>query len=96
MSAAKQNDVMNLVAGLGKTGLSVARYLKATGADAIFYDSRSEPPGVDALDELWPDARLLLGSTTLPEGVGRVIASPLPREPWQRARTSLTAAFQWL
>ncbi len=76
MSAAKQNDVMNLVAGLGKTGLSVARYLKATGADAIFYDSRSEPPGVDALDELWPDARLLLGSTTLPEGVGRVIASP--------------------
>ena len=67
---------MSLVAGLGKTGLSIARYLQANDEDAIFYDSRTEPPGIDELRALWPDARLLLGSTTLPEGVGRIIASP--------------------
>ena len=76
MSVAGENEAMSLVAGLGKTGLSVARYLKACDEDAIFYDSRTEPPGIDELRGLWPDARLLLGSTTLPEGVGRVIASP--------------------
>ncbi|MEO1246483.1 MAG: UDP-N-acetylmuramoyl-L-alanine--D-glutamate ligase [Pseudomonadota bacterium] len=65
-----------LVAGLGKTGLSIARYLKDSAADVIFYDSRTEPPGLDALRELWPGAKLLLGSAGLPQGVDRVIASP--------------------
>lgn len=76
MSTVNDNDAMSLVAGLGKTGLSIARYLKARDAEAIFYDSRTEPPGVDSLHEFWPDARLLLGSAMLPEGVSRVIASP--------------------
>ncbi len=75
MSRAKTTSTA-LVAGLGKTGLSIARYLKRTGGDAIFYDTRTEPPGIDELNEVWPGAKLLLGSPTLPEGVDRIIASP--------------------
>ena len=66
----------DLVLGLGATGLSVARYLKRAGRDAIFLDSREEPPGLQELDDLWPDADRRLGSTELPGNVARVIASP--------------------
>ncbi len=76
MSAARATQHTSLVAGLGKTGLSIARFLKARNADAIFFDSRANAPGVDELRRIWPDAKLLLGSPTLPVGVDRVIASP--------------------
>ena len=66
----------DLVLGLGATGLSVARYLKRAGRDAVFLDSREEPPGLQALDDLWPDAERQLGATELPGNVGRVIVSP--------------------
>ena len=66
----------DLVLGLGVTGLSVARYLKRAGRDAVFLDSREEPPGLQDLDELWPDADRELGSSQLPSNVTRVIASP--------------------
>jgi UDP-N-acetylmuramoylalanine--D-glutamate ligase len=66
----------DLVLGLGATGLSVARYLKRTGREAVFFDSRKEPPGLQDLDELWPDADRKLGSSQLPPRVARVIASP--------------------
>jgi UDP-N-acetylmuramoylalanine--D-glutamate ligase len=76
MSAAKTTTEKNLVMGLGKTGLSIARYLKRQDVDAIFYDSREEPPGLDELEELFPDAEVRLGNDKLPRGVTRVIASP--------------------
>ena len=76
MSRVNSTAAVNLVAGLGKTGLSIARHLKGTDADVIFFDSRTEPPGLDTLRGLWPDAKLLLGNAGLPEGVDRVIASP--------------------
>ena len=66
----------DLVLGLGATGLSVARYLQRAGRDAVFLDSREEPPGLEELDELWPDADRELGSNELPASVTRVIASP--------------------
>ncbi len=66
----------DLVFGLGTTGLSVARHLKRVGRDAVFLDSRDEPPGLDELDELWPEANRELGVTELPADVGRVIVSP--------------------
>ena len=66
----------DLVLGLGATGLSVARYLKRAGRDAVFLDSREEPPGLADLDELWPGADRELGSSELPAHVARVIASP--------------------
>ena len=66
----------DLVLGLGATGLSVARYLEREGRAAIFFDSREEPPGLDELESIRPGAEVLLGDAELPNGVGRVIASP--------------------
>lgn len=74
-AAAKVND---LVFGLGATGLSVARYLKRNGIDARFVDSRSEPPGLDDLHELLPDADVICGDSdgVSLANIGRIVASP--------------------
>ena len=88
MSAAKKKKrsdrkpaaakVENLVLGLGVTGLSVARYLQRNGIDARFFDSRSEPPGLDELNELAPDAEVILGDSAdaVLENINRIIVSP--------------------
>jgi len=76
MSAARATAGKDLVAGLGATGLSVARYLRRADIDAMFFDSREQPPGLKELDEVWPDAEVLLGNVKLPAGVERIIASP--------------------
>lgn len=78
MSAAPEHKVAgkDLVVGLGATGLSVARYLRRAGLDAIFIDSRAEPPGMQQLEEVWPDAEVQLGKMALPDNAGRLIVSP--------------------
>ena len=78
MSAAKKmtSPKKDLVVGLGATGLSIARYLRRKDSNAIFFDSREDPPGIDELNELWPDADVLSGDAKLPKGVNRIIASP--------------------
>ncbi len=78
MSAAKNTTTANkdLVFGLGATGLSIARYLRRMEGDAVFIDSRDEPPGADELKEFWPDAKIVLGKPKLPKGVNRIIVSP--------------------
>ncbi len=78
MSVSKRTSatVPDLVVGLGATGLSIARYLKRRGGEALFFDTRTEPPGIEALEKIWPDAEVALGELELPGGLGRVIASP--------------------
>jgi len=66
----------DLVLGLGATGLSIARYLRRNDCDAVFFDSRDEPPGIAELNEVWPDADVKLGTSRLPAKVNRVIVSP--------------------
>ena len=66
----------DLVLGLGATGLSIARYLRRNNGDATFLDSRDDPPGIDALNEIWPDADVVLGEMKLPRNVNRIIVSP--------------------
>ncbi len=66
----------DLVVGLGATGLSIARYLHRSGLDATFIDSREEPPGIDELNEVWPDADVSLGDMQLPRNTNRIIVSP--------------------
>ena len=72
-SASKGRD---LVLGLGATGLSIARYLRRSEHDAVFFDSRDEPPGIAELNDLWPDAKVVLGDTTMPRKIDRIIVSP--------------------
>jgi len=76
MSAAKTTANKDLVVGLGATGLSIARYLKRNDANAIFFDSRKKPPGLDELREVYPNPELRLGDDKLPKGISRIIASP--------------------
>jgi UDP-N-acetylmuramoylalanine--D-glutamate ligase len=76
MSAAKNTSTKDFVLGLGATGLSIARYLRRNDMEAMFFDTRDEPPGIDELDELWPDAELLTGSAKMPKSATRIIASP--------------------
>ena len=76
MTAARATAHKDLVVGLGATGLSIARYLRRCDVDAMFFDSRERPPGIEELDKMWPDAEILLGDVKLPGGVERIIASP--------------------
>jgi UDP-N-acetylmuramoylalanine--D-glutamate ligase len=76
MSKATSKTDKDLVVGLGATGLSIARYLKRKDANAIFYDTREEPPGREELEEMFPEAELRLGNDKLPKAVSRVIVSP--------------------
>lgn len=66
----------DLVLGLGATGLSIARYLQRNEQDAVFVDTRDDPPGIAALNDLWPDAKVMLGETKLPPKINRIIVSP--------------------
>ena len=74
--SAKQTQPLDLVVGLGATGLSFARYLKRHGIDAVFFDTREAPPGVEALEALWPDAELVTGDIKLQKRFRRLLVSP--------------------
>lgn len=76
MSALQPTRDKDLVVGLGATGLSIARYLKRNDSNGIFFDSRKTPPGLDELQQIFPDAELRLGNDKLPGSVSRIIASP--------------------
>jgi UDP-N-acetylmuramoylalanine--D-glutamate ligase len=74
-----------LVVGLGKTGLSVVRWLHAQGREFAVTDSRAQPPGLDAVRSLAPDAAIRVGSFDLGllERADSIVLSPgvSPREP---------------
>lgn len=76
MSRAKTITSKDLVVGLGKTGLSIARYLQRCDSTATFFDTRDEPPGLAELNELSPGAKILPPDAKLPKGIERIIASP--------------------
>lgn len=67
-----------LIVGLGRTGLSVARYLDAQGLSFAVTDSRAAPPELGALQRFAGDAQISLGGfdIDLLKGVSEVIASP--------------------
>lgn len=50
-----------VVVGLGKTGLSCARYLRRQGLDVVVVDSRAEPPGLETLQQELPEVPVYLG-----------------------------------
>jgi UDP-N-acetylmuramoylalanine--D-glutamate ligase len=50
-----------LVVGLGKTGLSCARHLRAQGVPVAVTDSRAAPPGLEQLRSELPDVAVFAG-----------------------------------
>lgn len=67
-----------LIAGLGVTGLSVARHLAARGEIFAVVDSRPAPPGLEALRAEHPEVPVFLGplDAELLARATRIIASP--------------------
>ncbi|MDD2893263.1 MAG: UDP-N-acetylmuramoyl-L-alanine--D-glutamate ligase [Halothiobacillaceae bacterium] len=74
-----------LIVGLGKTGLSVARFLARRGESFAVVDSRDNPPGLDDLRRECPQVELRLGCfdadwlasfTTLVVSPGVAVADP--------------------
>jgi UDP-N-acetylmuramoylalanine--D-glutamate ligase len=67
-----------LVLGLGRTGLSCARYLRRKGLSVRVADTRSEPPGAASLRDQVPEVELRTGAfdDALLEGVSQVVISP--------------------
>ncbi len=70
--------VYTLVVGLGKTGLSVVRYLRALGETVIVVDSRDVPPGLNILKNEYSDVEYFTGKfdTVLFINAHRIIVSP--------------------
>lgn len=54
-------DVHYLVVGLGKTGLSCARFLQARGLRVSVMDSRAQPPGLEELKTEFPQLAIHTG-----------------------------------
>ncbi|MEN8174668.1 MAG: UDP-N-acetylmuramoyl-L-alanine--D-glutamate ligase [Pseudomonadota bacterium] len=75
---AKQEHRDTLVVGLGKTGLSCARFLAARGVSVAVNDSRREPPGLAAIRRELPDLPVRLGSfdEALFAAADRLVVSP--------------------
>lgn len=67
-----------LIVGLGKTGLSCARYLAAQGVAFAVTDSREAPPGLALLREEMPDLAIFLGGfkSEVFEAASRLVVSP--------------------
>lgn len=73
-----QESARSIVVGLGRTGLSCARYLHARHETFAVTDSRAAPPESAALQKLAPEAELRFGAfdEALLDDAMRVIASP--------------------
>ncbi|MBT8119975.1 MAG: UDP-N-acetylmuramoyl-L-alanine--D-glutamate ligase [Gammaproteobacteria bacterium] len=78
MSAKPEQAVYTLVVGLGKTGLSVVRYLYALGEPVVVVDSRDIPPGLNELKSQYDDVELYTGSfdVSLFLKARRIVVSP--------------------
>ncbi|MBE9567262.1 MAG: UDP-N-acetylmuramoyl-L-alanine--D-glutamate ligase [Proteobacteria bacterium] len=67
-----------LVVGLGKTGLSVVRYLRALGEAVVVVDSRDIPPGLNTLQDSFSEVEYHTGKfeEALFLNAHRIIVSP--------------------
>ncbi len=78
MTIKPEQAVYTLVVGLGKTGLSVVRYLRALGEAVIVVDSRDIPPGLNILNNDYSDVELHTGQfdVSLFTHAHRIVVSP--------------------
>lgn len=73
-----QNSEYILVVGLGVTGLSVVRFLHKQQKNVVVVDSRNKPPGLQELENEFPDVSIYLGEfdEALFMGAQQIIVSP--------------------
>ena len=77
MSGSLSNN-RTLVVGLGATGLAAARFLASRGEEVLVIDSRTNPPGLEALRDAQPELQIELESLhpRWLDGVSQVVISP--------------------
>lgn len=72
------NPPLYLIAGLGKTGLSVARYLRRNNKSFIAFDTRAQAPGITEFTQEFPNASVYIQE--IPDEIigqlSSIIASP--------------------
>lgn len=75
---ATEQQKRTLIVGLGKTGLSCARYLATHGESVAVTDTRMQPPGLDILREELPDVPVFVGgfSAQAFAAADRLLVSP--------------------
>ena len=78
MTVKPEQAVYTLVVGLGKTGLSVVRYLRALGEAVVVVDSRDIPPGLGELNKEYSDVECYTGAfdAALFVNAHRIVVSP--------------------
>jgi UDP-N-acetylmuramoylalanine--D-glutamate ligase len=78
MQQPEVKEYKTLIVGLGKTGLSCARYLAAHGVPVAITDTREKPPGLEALRSELPDLALFLGGfdASVFDAAERLVVSP--------------------
>ena len=72
------HSARSIVVGLGRTGLSCARYLHARHESFAVTDNRAAPPESAALQQLSPATEVAFGGfdERLLEGAGEIVVSP--------------------
>jgi len=81
-----------LVVGLGETGLAMAAWLVRQGARVRVADSRAQPPNVDALRGVAPEAELLAGPFADAAFAGVELIAISPGVPVQTAQVQAALA----
>ena len=78
MQQAQRTNWHTLIVGLGKTGLSIARYLSANDVQFAVMDTRTEPASADVLREEFPEVERYFGglSAEVMCTAQRMIVSP--------------------
>ncbi|GMG86646.1 UDP-N-acetylmuramoyl-L-alanine--D-glutamate ligase [Biformimicrobium ophioploci] len=56
------SNAMRVVIGLGASGVSAVRYLRAEGLPCVVFDTREQPAGLDAFREAFPDVAVHTGA----------------------------------
>lgn len=56
---------LKIIVGLGKTGISCARYLQKQGHSVVVMDTRSTPPDLEFFQKEFPDVPLYCGALSL-------------------------------
>ena len=78
MSTLHASAPHTVIVGLGKTGMSVVRYLRAQGTGIAVTDTRAVPPGLASLRELAPEVTVRAGGLDerLLDGADAIVVSP--------------------
>ncbi len=77
-TSSNTQQAYTLVVGLGVTGLSVVKYLRALGEYVIVADTRAQPPALGALQQQFPDIVVHCGAfdTDVFTHARRIVMSP--------------------